>query len=122
MASRAFAVLGLIALPGHALPAQDKPPVSVFETKLAAHQGVVFWARNHSRDTVWVDSLLIHNCDNVKLVDCRGHALGAAVAPDSTVTIFVLHPIVVGRAFNYLWSYTWHVVTIDSLFIPPRRR
>jgi hypothetical protein len=102
--------------------AQDKAPLFVYETRLPDHRGITFWAQNKSRDTVWVDSLLIHSCDNVRLADCRGHAVVAAIAPDSTVAIFILHPIVIGRALNYRWSYTWHVVTIDSLCDRARRR
>ncbi len=98
----------------HRLTAQEKTPLVVFETRLAGHGGTQFRARNQSRDTVWVDSLLIHNCQNVALADCRGHALNIAVAPDSTRVVFTLHPTEIGPAFNYRWSYTWHVLVMDS--------
>jgi hypothetical protein len=96
-------------------------PLVTWEDLLPARGGVVLWARNPTSDTIWVDSLHVESCRNVRRRDCGTRALEKFLAPGASRELFRLAPAVPRDAFSYRWSLDWHTWVKDSTGVRRRR-
>ena len=115
-----FAVVAqLVSAP---LAAQIEPsPLVTWEDILPARRGAVLWARNPTADTVWLDSLHVENCMNIRRRGCGTHWLGIALPPGVSKQLHRLEPAVPSDAFSYQWFLDWKTATMDSTRSRPRR-
>ena len=101
-------------------PAESSPLVT-WDDLLPARGGVVLWARNPTADTVWLDSLHVENCLNIRRKGCGSRALGISLPPGATRRLHHLETTVPSDAFSYRWFLDWRTMTMDSVRSRPRR-
>lgn len=104
----------------HAQSDSLKSPLVTWEDVLPARGGVVLWVRNPTTDTVWVDSLHVENCLNIRRSGCGTRALGLVLAPGGRQKLLRLEPAVPRDAFSYQWFLDWKTGKVDS--VGPRIR
>jgi hypothetical protein len=99
--------LGSLAGP---LRAQDDaPPIQTWDSLLPFRQGVALWARNPTGDTVWIDTLFVRACRNLRVAGCGVFPLGSPLAPGESKELLRLHPKVATEPLGYRWNYSWRV-------------
>lgn len=104
-----------VSLAGTPLAAQTgSTPLITWEDVLPARRGAVLWVRNPTADTVWLDSLHVESCLNIRRGGCGTRALGIALAPGTSKQLHRLEPAVPGDAFGYQWSLDWNTSKMDS--------
>jgi hypothetical protein len=112
-----------VVLPAGFAHAQGDPPRSpliTWEDLLPARRGAVLWVRNPTADTVWLDSLHVESCLNIRRGGCGTRPLGLVLAPGASRKLHRLEPAVPQDAFSYQWFLDWKTAKVDS--IPPRLR
>jgi hypothetical protein len=82
-------------------------PLVTWEVVLPQRSGVALWVRNASRDTVWVDSIHVEACRNIRRVGCGTRELGVTLPPGAQKILFRLEPAVPRDPFSYQWSLDW---------------
>jgi hypothetical protein len=108
-----FAVL--VQLVSAPLTAQtDSTPLITWEDILPARRGAVLWVRNPTADTVWVDSLHVEKCMNIRRAACGSRAVGIALPPGASKELHRLEPAVPNDAFGYQWFLDWKTARMDS--------
>ena len=121
MRGRIGALVVALASPG-ALSAQaDSIPLVTWEDLLPARGGAVLWVRNPGADTVWLDSLHVEKCFNIRRRGCGTRPLGIALPPGGSRQLHRLEPVVRQDAFSYQWFLDWKTATMDSTRSRPRR-
>lgn len=104
------------------LAAQTDPsPLVTWEDVLPARGGAVLWVRNATADTVWIDSLHVEQCLNIRRGGCGSRALGIALPPGGSRRLHRLEPAVPADAFSYQWFLDWTIPTPDSTRVRPHR-
>lgn len=96
-------------------------PLITWEDLLPARGGAVLWARNPTADTVWLDSLHVESCLNIRRPGCGSRHLGVVLAPGASMKLHRLEPAVTRDAFSYQWYLDWRSATVDSTGPRPRR-
>jgi hypothetical protein len=81
----------------------------------------VLWVKNPTADTVWLDSLHVEKCLNIRRGGCGTRALGMTLPPGASKELHRLEPAVPRDAFSYQWFLDWKVATVDSTRGRPRR-
>ena len=104
----------------HAQADSTAIPFVTWEDILPARRGAVLWARNSSADTVWLDSLHVEKCLNIRRNGCGSRALGIALPPGASKELHRLEPAVPSDPFGYQWYLDWKTARMDST--PPRPR
>lgn len=107
--------------PAHAQADSTGIPFVTWEDILPARRGAVLWARNISADTVWLDSLHVEKCLNIRRKGCGTRALGIALPPGASKELHRLEPAVPGDPFGYQWYLDWKTAKMDSTRPRPRR-
>jgi hypothetical protein len=122
---RGFASLRLavvLHLMGGVLSAQTEPsPLVTWVDLLPARRGAALWARNPTADTVWIDSLHVEKCQNIRRSACGTRALELALPPGSSKELHRLEPAVPRDAFSYEWFLDWKTAKLDSTRPRPRK-
>lgn len=103
-------LLALGALAGPLQAQRDAPPLQTWDSLLPFRQGTALWARNPTRDTVWIDTLFVSVCRNVRVAGCGAIPLTLPLAPGEARELLRLHPKVVGDPLSYRWTYSWRVM------------
>jgi hypothetical protein len=99
----------------------DSSPLLTWEDILPARRGALLWVRNPTADTVWLDSLHVENCRNIRRGGCGSRRLGLALPPGASKQLHRLEPAVTNDAFSYRWFLDWKSAKMDSTRIRPRR-
>jgi hypothetical protein len=99
----------------------DSIPLVTWEDLLPARRGVLLWVKNPTADTVWLDSLHVEACLNIRRPGCGTRPLGIALPPGSSTELHRLEPAVPSDAFSYRWFLDWKTATMDSTRPRPRR-
>ncbi len=107
----AIVPLGRAVGQAEALPS----PLVTWEDILPARRGAVLWARNPTADTVWVDSLHVEGCINIRKGGCGAVGLGVALPPGARKALHRLAPAVPTDAFSYQWYLDWREMLPDSV-------
>lgn len=113
-------LLVALALPSMLHAQADSMPLVTWEDVLPARRGAVLWARNPGRDTVWIDSVHVEDCLNIRRGGCGSRAVEIALPPGARRQIHRLEPAVPSDAFSYRWFLDWRTTT-DSTGPRPRR-
>ncbi len=106
---RVFAVVLLLAVAGGRSGFTQEPaasPLVTSEDILPARRGVILRVRNTSPDTVWVDSLHVIGCVNVRK-GCGTRALALLIPPGASLEIARLEPARSEDRFGYQWFLDW---------------
>jgi hypothetical protein len=112
----------LLQLVAGSLAAQvDSSPLITWEDLLPARRGALLWVRNPTADTVWLDSLHVENCLNIRRGGCGSRPVGLALPPGASKQLHRLEPAVTNDAFSYQWFLDWKTAKMDSTRIRPRR-
>jgi hypothetical protein len=106
---RALLVLALASLAGPLRAQDDPPPLQAWDSLLPFRQGVALWVRNTSSDTVWIDTLFVTACRNVRVAGCGVFPLSLPLPPGGSKELLRLHPKVAGEPLGYRWNYSWRV-------------
>lgn len=109
------------AEPGAAQEDSVRSPLVTWEDLLPARRGAVLWVKNPSADSVWLDSLYVESCRNIRRGGCGTRPLGLVLPPGASMELHRLEPAVARDAFNYQWYLDWKTVKADSAG-PSRRR
>jgi hypothetical protein len=104
----------------HAQADTLESPLVTWEDVLPARGGVVLWVRNPTSDTVWVDSLHVESCLNIRRGGCGTRALGLVLPPGGSKELLRLVPAVPRDPFGYQWFLDWKTAKVDAT--GPRRR
>ena len=110
-----------MAVTGAASAQTDSTPLITWEDVLPARRGAVLWVRNPTRDTVWIDSVHVEECLNIRRNGCGTRAVGIALPPGGRKQVHRLEPAVPNDAFSYKWFLDWRTATTDSIRPRPRR-
>jgi hypothetical protein len=106
----AVILLGVVGSLAGPLRAQDDaPPLQAWDSLLPFRQGVALWARNPTEDTVWIDTLFVRACRNVRVAGCGVFPLGLPLAPGGSRELLRLHPKVASEPLGYRWTFAWRV-------------
>ena len=97
-------------------------PLITWEDLLPARGGAVLWVRNPTADTIWLDSLHVEKCLNIRRGGCGSRALGIALPPGGVKRLHRLEPAVSRDAFSYHWFLDWTIGPPDSLRTRKSRR
>ena len=98
----------------------DSTPLITWEDLLPARRGALLWVKNPTADTVWLDSLHVESCLNIRRGGCGTRALGIALAPGASKQLLRLEPAVPSDAFGYQWFLDWKTAKMDSTRPRPR--
>lgn len=109
-----WALLACITWSEVLLAQADSSPLVTWEHLLPARRGAVLWVRNPTADTVWLDSLHVEGCLNIRRGGCGTRPLGLALAPGASKELHRLEPAVPRDAFSYQWFLDWKTAKIDS--------
>lgn len=101
--------LGALAGP---LCGQETPLVRG-DSLLPFRGGTILWVHNPGPDTVWVDTLFLTACRNVR-ARCGTIPLGLPVAPNEGRRLLRIAPQVPREAMGYRWTFSWRVVTKEE--------
>ena len=80
----------------------------------------MLWVRNPTRDTVWIDSVHVEECLNIRRGGCGSRAVEIVLPPGGRKQVQRLEPAVPNDAFSYKWFLDWRTSGMDSR--PPRPR
>lgn len=123
---RIFGLCGWAVLPaaepGAAQEDADRSPLVTWEDLLPARRGAVLWVKNPSADSVWLDSLHVESCLNIRRSGCRTRPLGLVLPPGASKELHRLEPAVPRDAFSYRWYLDWRILKADSAGPPIQRR
>jgi hypothetical protein len=112
----------LLGCVSSSLAAQEEPtPLITWENMLPARGGAVLWVRNPTADTVWLDSLHVEKCHNIRRGGCGSLPLGIALPPGGSKRLHRLEPAVPSDAFSYHWFLDWNTAPMDSTRHRPRK-
>lgn len=117
-ASLRFIVVGLA---GNVYAQADSTPLVTWEDMLPSRGGAVLWVRNPTADTIWIDSLHVEKCLNIRRGGCGSRPLGIALPPGSSKQIHRLEPAVRQDAFSYQWFLDWKTAMMDSTRPLPKK-
>jgi hypothetical protein len=101
-----LAALVLISAAG-ALQAQEGRIVRG-DSLLPFRSGSVLWIRNESTDTVWIDTVFVTSCRNIR--PCGPVVLTLPIPPGERRDLVRLRPPLSRDPFGYNWTYSWRVV------------
>jgi hypothetical protein len=122
---RVSAALGcavlLVARNGTIHAQTDSTPLVTWEDVLPARRGAVLWVRNPTQDTVWIDSVHVENCRNIRRGGCGSRAVKIVLPPGGRKQVHRLEPAVPSDAFSYTWFLDWRTAATDSRPRRPRR-
>jgi hypothetical protein len=104
-------VIALGSLAGPLRAQTAAAPLQTWDALLPFRQGTALWARNFSADTVWVDSLFVGACRNVRSSTCGDFALGLPIPPGEKRELLRIRPQLTAESLSYRWTYSWRVVT-----------
>ena len=110
-----------LAAPAGLSAQADSMPLVTWEDMLPARGGAVLWVRNPTRDTVWIDSVHVEQCLNIRRNGCGSRAVGIALPPGGRKRIHRLEPAVPNDPFSYKWFLDWRTASMDSVRPQPRR-
>jgi len=109
------------AVPASLSAQADSIPLVTWEDLLPARGGAVLWVRNPTADTVWLDSLHVEKCLNIRRGGCGTRPLGIGLPPGSSKRLYRLEPAVPNDAFSYRWYLDWRLAKLDSTQSRPSR-
>ena len=92
----------------------DSTPLVTWEDVLPARRGAVLWVRNPTRDTVWIDSVHVEDCLNIRRGGCGSRAVGMVLPPGGRKPVHRLEPAMPNDAFSYKWFLDWRTTEMDS--------
>jgi hypothetical protein len=108
--NRALLLLVLGSFSGPLRAQADAPPLETWDSLLPFRQGVALWARNPTEDTIWIDTLFVRACQNVRVAGCGVFPLGAPVAPGESKELLRIRPKFVTEPLGYRWTYSWRTM------------
>lgn len=109
---RTLLLFALGALTSPLRAQEDPPPLQTWDSLLPFRHGAALWVRNPTKDTVWIDTLFVTVCRNVRVAGCGEIPLWKLLAPGETKELLRLHPKVAADPLSYRWTYSWRTMRL----------